>query len=40
MQTYSVLIFVLVTVAIVAIASNRTRIPVAILLVIAGFCSR
>ncbi len=36
MQTYSILIFILVTVAIVAIASNRTRIPVAILLVVAG----
>jgi monovalent cation/hydrogen antiporter len=36
MQTYSILIFVLVTVALVAIASNRTRIPAAILLVVAG----
>ncbi len=36
MQTYSILIFILVTVAIVAIASNRTRIPAAILLVLVG----
>src|SRR5262249_53565251 len=36
MQTYSILIFILVTVAIVAIASNRTRIPAAILLVVVG----
>jgi CPA1 family monovalent cation:H+ antiporter len=36
MQTYSILIFVLVTVAIVAIASNRTRIPAAVLLVVVG----
>ena len=36
MHTYSILIFVLVTVAIVAITSIHTRIPVAILLVVAG----
>jgi monovalent cation/hydrogen antiporter len=36
MQTYSILIFILVTVAIVAIASNRTRVPAAILLVVVG----
>src|SRR5450432_2993935 len=36
MQTYSILIFVLVTVAVVAIAANRTRIPAAILLVVVG----
>src|SRR5271169_6401754 len=36
MQTYSILIFVLVTVAVVAIAANRTRIPAAILLVLVG----
>jgi NhaP-type Na+/H+ or K+/H+ antiporter len=36
MQTYTILIFVLVTVAVVAIAANRTRIPSAILLVLVG----
>ena len=36
MQTYSILIFILVTVAVVAIAANRTRIPAAILLVLVG----
>jgi NhaP-type Na+/H+ or K+/H+ antiporter len=36
MQTYSILIFILVTVAAVAIAANRTRIPAAILLVLVG----
>jgi monovalent cation/hydrogen antiporter len=36
MQTYSIAIFVLVTVAAVAIAANRTRIPAAILLVLVG----
>jgi Na+/H+ antiporter len=36
METSSILIFVLVTVAAVAIVANRTRIPAAILLVLVG----
>jgi Na+/H+ antiporter len=36
MQTYSILIFILVKVAAVAIAANRTGIPAAILLVLVG----
>src|SRR5882757_4009046 len=36
MQTHLILVFILVTVAVVAIAANRTRIPAAILLVLLG----
>ena len=36
MQTHLILVFILVTVAVVAIAANRTRIPAAILLVLVG----
>src|SRR3984893_9569738 len=36
MQIHLILVFILVTVAVVAIAANRTRIPAAILLVLVG----
>jgi CPA1 family monovalent cation:H+ antiporter len=36
MQTHLILVFILVTVAVVAIVANRTRIPAAILLVLVG----